>query len=73
MVGDQEARARIDVRIAHEEVIVFEAERPILREGLFDTDANRGVHHDTAEMSPSNPVSRVSRTIEAPSIEGAGS
>src|SRR6202042_869908 len=36
MVGDQEAGGRIDVRVAHEEVIVFEAERPILREGVFD-------------------------------------
>jgi hypothetical protein len=41
MVGDQEASGRIDVRVAHEEVIILEADRPVLGEGVFDADANR--------------------------------
>src|SRR3984957_9487421 len=42
MVGDEEAGGRIHVLVAHEEVIVFEAERPVLSEGVFDAGAKRG-------------------------------
>jgi len=49
MVGDQEAGRRIDVPVAHEEVIVFEAERRVRSEGVFDAGCASGSNSNCAK------------------------